>query len=156
MMTDDLARATPSDVLIIGGGPAGTTIGSLLTGQGWRVVLLEQDHHPRFHIGESLLPMNLPILERLGVLEQVREIGVPKYGAEFSSLGADKHETIFFREAIDPMPPYAFQVKRSEFDELLFRNCAAKGVAVHEGTSVKERRLPSGPNHPGAQHRRAR
>ncbi len=137
-MTDDLARATPSDVLIIGGGPAGTTIGSLLTGQGWRVVLLEQDHHPRFHIGESLLPMNLPILERLGVLEQVREIGVPKYGAEFSSLGADKHETIFFREAIDPMPPYAFQVKRSEFDELLFRNCAAKGVAVHEGTSVKD------------------
>ena len=138
MTTDDSAQETLSDVLIIGGGPAGTTIGSVLRERGWRVVLLEQDHHPRFHIGESLLPMNLPLLERLGVLEQVRRIGVVKHGAEFSSLGADKHETIYFREAIDPRPPSAFQVRRSEFDELLFRNCAAKGVTVHEGTAVKD------------------
>ena len=54
------------DVLVIGGGPGGSTISSLLAEKGWQVTLLEKDHHPRFHIGESLLPMNLPILERLG------------------------------------------------------------------------------------------
>lgn len=73
-----------SDALVIGGGPAGTTIATLLKEKGWRITLLEQDHHPRFHIGESLLPMNLPILQRLGVLEAVRNIGMIKYAAEFT------------------------------------------------------------------------
>jgi heterodisulfide reductase subunit A-like polyferredoxin len=65
-----------TDILIIGGGPGGSTVAALLAGRGWRVLLLEKERHPRFHIGESLLPMNMPILERLGVLEQVRAIGV--------------------------------------------------------------------------------
>ena len=61
-------------MLVIGGGPAGSKISTLLAEKGWRVVLLEKERHPRFHIGESLLPMNLPILERLGVLEDVHRI----------------------------------------------------------------------------------
>ena len=90
------------DVLIIGGGPAGTTLGSFLVQKGWQVTLLEKDHHPRFHIGESLLPMNLPILERLGVLEQVEKIGVVKHGAEFNSmLEAGRRSTIYFKKAMD-------------------------------------------------------
>lgn len=70
------------DVLVIGGGPAGSTVSALLADKGWSVVLLEKERHPRFHIGESLLPMNLPILKRLGVLEQVEAIGMPKYAAQ--------------------------------------------------------------------------
>jgi 2-polyprenyl-6-methoxyphenol hydroxylase-like FAD-dependent oxidoreductase len=56
------------DVLVVGGGPAGSTVSALLSEKGWKVTLLEKDRHPRFHIGESLLPLNLPIFERLGVL----------------------------------------------------------------------------------------
>jgi 2-polyprenyl-6-methoxyphenol hydroxylase-like FAD-dependent oxidoreductase len=66
------------DVLVIGGGPGGSTISAFLAQKGWKVVLLEKVHHPRFHIGESLLPLNLPLLERLGVLDQVDEIGLVK------------------------------------------------------------------------------
>ena len=71
------------DVLVIGGGPGGSTVSAFLAQKGWNVVLLEKEHHPRFHIGESLLPLNLPLLERLGVLDQVDQIGLVKPGAPF-------------------------------------------------------------------------
>ena len=82
--TQNSMNTYKTDVLIIGGGPAGTTFGSLMKKRGYDVTLLEKEHHPRFHIGESLLPMNLPILERLDVLDQVKTIGVPKRGADFT------------------------------------------------------------------------
>jgi len=126
------------DVLVIGGGPAGSTISALLAEEGWRVVLLEKDRHPRFHIGESLLPMNLPILERLGVLEDVRRIGVVKHAAEFiSEHHAGRLQAFRFDKARDRRYPYAFEVRRSEFDHLLLKNSAARGVAVREGVRVR-------------------
>ena len=66
------------DVLVVGGGPAGSTISALLAERGRDVVMLEKAHHPRFHIGESLLPANVALLDRLGVRERVERIGMPK------------------------------------------------------------------------------
>ena len=125
------------DVVVIGGGPAGSTIATLLAARGWRVELVEKDCHPRFHIGESLLPMNLPILERLGVLDQVRSIGVVKRGAELESeFPTRRNRTFYFARAMRADRAYAFQVRRSEFDHLLLKHSAASGVRVHEGVRV--------------------
>ena len=132
------------DVLVIGGGPAGTTAATLLARKGRRVLLLEKDSHPRFHIGESLLPMNLPILERLGVLEQVRAIGTYKPGAEFPIVGDDRptaYNTFRFERAIDPQFGYAYQVKREEFDQLLFEHARANGVDARERVKVETHRV---------------
>ncbi len=125
------------DVLVIGGGPAGSTMATLLARQGRKVVMLEKDHHPRFHIGESLLPANLPLLERLGVAEQVRAIGQYKPGAEFVSPHHAHSQTFEFADAWDKSMPFAYQVKREEFDEILIRNAARKGAEVHEGCKAK-------------------
>ncbi|MGH8062481.1 MAG: NAD(P)/FAD-dependent oxidoreductase [Pseudoxanthomonas sp.] len=127
------------DVLVIGGGPAGTTAATLLARKGWKVVLLEKGLHPRFHIGESLLPMNLPILERLGVLEQVRGIGVFKPGADFPLQGDSNSVNVFrFDRALSPRFPHAYQVKREEFDLLLFRNAVENGVDARMQVAVEK------------------
>ena len=134
------AEATPPrhcDVLVIGGGPAGSTVAPLLAEMGYQVVLLDKARHPRFHIGESLLPANLPLFERLGVADEVRAIGMQKWGAEFVSPHHDHKQAFHFAEAWDKSMPYAYQVKRAEFDTVLIRNAARKGVAVHEGCKVR-------------------
>ena len=125
------------DVLVIGGGPAGTTAAALLAQRGWRVALFEKDRHPRFHIGESLMQGNLPILDRLGVLQQVCDIGVYKPGADFT--GPDGNVLAFpFVRALGDTPGHAFQVKRAEFDQLLFDNCRRLGVDAYESHRVTD------------------
>jgi flavin-dependent dehydrogenase len=126
------------EVLVAGGGPAGATIAALLAQQGRDVVLMDKAHHPRFHIGESLLPANVALLDKLGVRDQVEAIGMRKYGVEFVSPDHDHGAAIEFSEAWDKSMPYAWQVRRSEFDEILFRNAAARGARALEGHRVRE------------------
>ncbi|MCB4360034.1 NAD(P)/FAD-dependent oxidoreductase [Quatrionicoccus australiensis] len=125
------------DVLVIGGGPAGTTVAPFLTEKGYKVVVLEKARHPRFHIGESLLPANLPLFERMGIAEEVKAIGMVKPGAEFVSPHHDMAQCFEFADAWDKSMPYAYQVKRDEFDTILIRNAEKKGVEVHEGCKAK-------------------
>lgn len=124
------------DVLVIGGGPAGSTVAPMLARKGYRVVLLEKAHHPRFHIGESLLPANMPLLEKLGVADEVRAIGMEKWGAEFVSPWHGHGQEFRFSEAWNKSMPYAYQVKRADFDLILIRNAAREGAEVIEGCKV--------------------
>ncbi|MXV09089.1 MULTISPECIES: NAD(P)/FAD-dependent oxidoreductase [unclassified Xanthomonas] len=134
--TANAAAADTPDVLVIGGGPAGCAAAIVLAQRGWRVTVLEKDHHPRFHIGESLLPMNMPILQRLGVLEQVRAIGVLKLGADFPN-DAGGYNTFRFAHALGAQSDFALQVPRADFDRVLFAQARAVGADVHEGVRVE-------------------
>jgi flavin-dependent dehydrogenase len=116
------------DVFVIGGGPAGATIAALLAGRGFDVVIAEKDRHPRFHIGESLLPMNLPLFDRLGVHEEIARIGMVKRAAELNSPQHDAPVSLDFAQAWDKRFPYAYQVRRSEFDQILFEHCVRRGA----------------------------
>ena len=126
------------DVLVIGGGPAGSTAAALLAARGCRVTLLEKARHPRFHIGESLLPANLPLFDKLGVRAEVEAIGMQKWGAEFVSPWHDHAQSFEFAEAWDKSMPYAYQVRRSQLDEILIRNASRKGANVIEGCRVRD------------------
>ncbi|HXB00579.1 MAG TPA: NAD(P)/FAD-dependent oxidoreductase [Steroidobacteraceae bacterium] len=127
------------DVAVIGGGPAGSTVAALLARRGHRVIALEKARHPRFHIGESLLPMNLPVFERLGVLDKVRALGVFKAGADFEADNPRGYNTFAFARAIGKSPPHAYQVWRQDFDLMLYqhaRECGADAREGHEVTAV--------------------
>jgi flavin-dependent dehydrogenase len=124
------------EVLVIGGGPAGSTAATLLTRQGRKVMLLEKARHPRFHIGESLLPMNLPLFRRLGVFEKVEAMGVFKPGADFEADNERGYNTFAFKRAIGDSPPHAYQVWRQDFDQMLFNHARDTGADAREGHEV--------------------
>jgi len=130
------------DVAVIGGGPAGSTAAAMLARRGYDVIALEKAHHPRFHIGESLLPMNLPLFERLGVLDKVRALGVFKPGADFEADNERGYRTYAFARAIGKSPPHAYQVWRQDFDKMLYehaRECGADAREGHEVVNIEQR-----------------
>ena len=124
------------EVLVMGGGPAGSTAATLLARMGRKVIVLEKARHPRFHIGESLLPMNLPLFERLGVLQKVAAMGVFKPGADFEADNERGYNTFAFKRAIGNSPPHAYQVWRQDFDKMLFDHAHATGADAREGHEV--------------------
>src|SRR6202163_2200917 len=124
------------DVAVIGGAPSGSTAAALLARRGYRVIALEKAHHPRFHIGEALLPMNLPVFERLGVLDKVRALGVFKRGADFEADNERGYNTYEFARAIGNSPPHAYQVWRQDFDKMLYDHARDCGAAARDGHEV--------------------
>src|ERR1700679_4281881 len=124
------------DVAVIGGGPAGSTAALLLARRGYKVIALEKARHPRFHIGESLLPMNMPIFERLGVFEQVMAIGRRKLGADFPAPNGCGYNVFHFNRTLNKGTGYAVQIRREELDLLLFNHAAACGAETHQDTEV--------------------
>jgi FAD-dependent halogenase len=135
------------DVVVIGGGPAGSTLSTLLVRQGYRVLVIEREKFPRFHIGESLLPSTQHIWERLGIAEKLQYLGNTfKYAGEIR-FGTHPQQSGFEYSGarFNNLPrkslqdrPYGYQVERSEFDLFLLNNARETGVVVCEEAVVKE------------------
>src|SRR6187401_1959529 len=127
------------DVIVIGAGPSGTTTSALLAEQGHRVLLLEREPFPRYHIGESLIPYTWFTLNRLGVVDWLRESACPKkYSVQFVSITGKVSQPFYFFQTIKHECAQTWQVVRSEFDGMLIENAVAKGVELRRGVSVRD------------------
>src|SRR5437762_2637380 len=126
-------------VVIIGGGPAGSTASTLLAQKGYRVELFERERFPRFHIGESLIPQTYHVLKRLDMLPKMKASHfVKKYSVQFVNQHGKLSEPFYFMEHKPHECSQTWQVLRSEFDQMLLENAAEQGVAVHQGTRMLE------------------
>ena len=125
------------DVIIIGGGPSGSTAASFLAEYGHKVLLLEKEKFPREHIGESLIPASYPTLERLGVLNDLKKISPRKPGVHFINSDGINQSLWCFKNALKDESYLSFHVKRSLFDKLLLDNSRKKGAEVKEEITVK-------------------
>ena len=135
--------AIEADILVVGGGPAGSTTATLLAQQGWKVVLCEAETFPREHVGESLLPASIPILLKSGALAAVEAEGfLPKYGATMIWGSQTEPWSWYFRDASQRYPS-SFQVVRSRFDQILLENAREYGVDVRESHRVLSINLDS-------------
>ena len=126
------------DVAIVGGGPAGSTAATLLARAGRRVVVLEREKFPRFHIGESLLPFSTQTFDRLGVREKLDRTFLPKYGGEIVAACGTRGVKFYFKDGFRSRRDRAYQVIRSEFDKLLLDHSRENGAEVREETEVKK------------------
>ena len=129
--------ASSYDVVVVGGGPGGSSAAAFLAAGGLRVALFERDVFPRFHVGESLMPATMLLLDQLGVRETVEKAGFQtKFGAMFFDEVGDLQTTFYFLPNM-PWPQYTFQVPRAEFDTILLDHARSLGVDVHQPATVE-------------------
>lgn len=127
------------DVVVIGGGPAGSTVSTLLAQQGVRVQLFERERFPRFHIGESLIPETYWVLERLNMLPKMRQSRfVQKYSVQFVNAQGKESAPFYFWDNKPHECSQTWQVVRSEFDTMMLQNAREHGVEAHEGVRVHD------------------
>ncbi len=126
------------DVIIIGAGPAGTTAGTLLAQKGRRVLILEKEKFPRYHIGESLMPFCWFTLNRLGLVEEMQKRAfTKKYSVQFVTPDGRQSQPFYFFQHYDHPSAVTWQIERSEFDQMMVDNARAKGAEVREQTPVQ-------------------
>jgi flavin-dependent dehydrogenase len=137
-MPDSISALNSSpDVIVIGGGPAGSTTSTLIADGGYRVQLFEREHFPRFHIGESLIPETYWVLKRIGMLEKMQQSHfVKKYSVQFVSADGRLSAPFYFWDNKPHECSQTWQVVRSEFDLMMLNNAREHGVQVYEGVRV--------------------
>ena len=127
------------DGIVVGGGPAGATAATVLAQHGHRVLLLERDQFPRYHVGESLMPYTWFTFERLGVLDWFEKAGCPtKHSVQFVSTSGKVSDPFYFFQTIKHPSATTWQVLRSDFDQMMLSNASAKGVEVRHGVTVRD------------------
>ncbi len=132
-------NTTSPDIIVIGGGPAGSSVSTLLAMKGYQVELFEREHFPRFHIGESLIPFTFHVIKEIGLLETMQKSHfTKKHSVQFVSQNGKLSEPFYFSDYDPHERSQTWQVRRSEFDHLLLNNARSKGVTVHEGARVIE------------------
>ena len=133
-------NTTDCDVIIIGAGPSGSTAAALLAEKGRKVIVLEKEKFPRYHVGESLMPFCYFTLERLGVLDEMEKHEfVKKHSVQFVTADGRKSQPFYFHQHLDHHPAgTTWQVERQEFDHMLMKNAVAKGAEVREETTVQK------------------
>jgi flavin-dependent dehydrogenase len=137
------------DVVVIGGGPGGSTVSTLLAQQGVSVELFERETFPRFHIGESLIPETYWVLKRLHMLEKMQKSQfVKKYSVQFVNSAGKESAPFYFWDNKPHECSQTWQVVRSEFDQMLLNNAREHGVTVHEGARVMDVIFEEGPSAP--------
>ena len=127
------------DAIVIGGGPAGASASAILAEKGNRVLVVEREKFPRYHIGESLLPFTYQPLNRLGLIDRMRQTAfIKKHSVQFVAPSGKVSQPFYFSSRYDADVAQTWQVLRSEFDLLLLSNAREKGAVVWEETSVRE------------------